>query len=281
MDIKLNTLTRKIVQRFAKNILKKLHSFEDFPQMAVFSNDGLGQSVIIEGWAEKYFLEQLTNKILPSISQKEIALDLGANIGNHSLWFAEYFTAVHSFEPNERAYLLLKANSMLVSNIHVHNVGCSDETVANQLAKYSKTNIGGARLDSSPPNHHFPKNEDLVETTYFNLIKLDDYLPQETHDKVGLIKCDVEGFEEKALKGAEKIISASKPVIAFEVNDFESVLNYLVSQGYSNFYGIAKFRGIYTFSVLPNILQFIPVTKDNLSQVYRDMVIATNFKIDL
>ncbi len=248
--------------------------------MAVFSNDGLGQSVLTEGWAEKYFLEKLTENLFPYICKKSIALDLGANIGNHSLWFAEHFAQVHSFEPNKRAFLLLKANAMLAPNIIVHNVGCSSEDSRNQLASYASKNIAGARLNSSPPNAHFPTNQSFVETTFFDLVKLDDYLPLETHDNVGFIKCDVEGHEEQALQGAEKIILTSKPVIAFEVNDFEGVWHYLTSLGYSYCYGIAKFRGLKTVMAFPNLLKFIPISSVNLSQVYRDLVIASTTKFD-
>ena len=276
----LKTLTNKFVQRSANKYIKKLHNIYDYPHMAIFSNDVLGRAVITEGWYEKYFLEQLTNYVFPNINQNSIALDLGANIGNHSLWFAKHFDQVHSFEPNKRSFLLLKANAMLTSNITVHNLGCSDKPALNQLASFPKKNIGGARLNSSQPNPHFPTNEDLVETTVFNLIKLDDYFPQESRKSVGFIKCDVEGHEKKALQGAEKIILASKPVIAFEVNDFEGVWNYLFQLGYSHCYGIAKFRGLKSIGTLPNILKLIPITSENLSHVYKKLVIATAFKIN-
>ncbi len=263
------TIIRKLVQRLAKSYIKKLQTVYEYPNMAIFSNDGLGQTVVAEGWTERYFLEQLSKRIFPNINCKSVALDLGANIGNHSLWFAQHFAEVHSFEPNMRSFLLLKANAMLASNISVHNVGCSNESATEQLALFSKGNIGGARLKS------FTQNETLLETTFFDLIRLDDYLPQDLHDKISFIKCDVEGHEVQALQGAEKIILASGPVIAFEVNDFEGVWKYLSSLGYSHYYGIVKFRGLKTISSLSSILKIIPISNDNLTQVYRDLVIAS------
>ena len=281
MSTQLRTISRKMVQRIVRKYLIRLHATYDFPHMAVFSNDGLGQAVITEGWAEKHFLKQLSNNVFPKINMKSVALDIGANVGNHSLWFSKHFNQVHSFEPNKRAFLLLKANAMLTSNITVHNVGCSNESVKNQQASFSKHNIGGARLNSSPPNKHFPLDKNLLEKTFFDLVKLDDYFPQHLHDRVGFIKCDVEGHEELVLRGAEKILLKSKPVIAFEVNDFEGVWNYLASLGYSYCFGITKFRGIKTIKILPNVLKIIPISKDNLSQVYRDLVIASTIKLGI
>ena len=269
---RLNAFTNKIFSRFTYSCLKQLHTKNDFPHLAIFSNDGLGRKVITEGWAEKYFLEQLAINIFPKITKNSIALDLGANIGNHSLWFAKYFDQVHSFEPNKRPFHLLQANAMLTSNIIVHNYGCSNKQALNQSASIPKKNIGGARLHSPTPNPALLTDVDLVETTFFNLIKLDDFIPQESHNRIGFIKCDVEGHEEKALQGAEKIILASKPVIAFEINDFVGVWDYLRNLGYSNFYGVAKFRGLKTIEVLPKILNLIPISNENYTQVYREGV---------
>jgi hypothetical protein len=49
--------------------------------------------------------------------------------------------------------------------------------------------------------------------------RLDDVIPAADHSQVGFIKIDVEGAEEKLLRGAVKIIATSRPAILIEVED--------------------------------------------------------------
>ena len=51
------------------------------------------------------------------------------------------------------------------------------------------------------------QNKEEIET-----IRLDDFFANET-DNISLIKLDIEGYEEQALFGAEKIIKKFKPVL--------------------------------------------------------------------
>ena len=52
--------------------------------------------IYTSGAFEKRFL-YLVDALLP---EKRTALDVGANIGNHTLFFAGIFNTVHAFEPN-------------------------------------------------------------------------------------------------------------------------------------------------------------------------------------
>ncbi len=256
---------RRFYRKLAKRGLQKLNAEYNIVQKAVFANDLISFYVLLDGWFEKHLLEQFDIHIMPAIDKDSIALDMGANIGNHSLWFTSHFSEVHSFEPNLRTFYLLQANAMLASNITVHNVGCSNKPATHQRALVTKTNMGDARLDSSTPLRN-----SLVETTYFNLVKLDDYLSPELHNRIGLIKCDVEGHEEQALAGAEKIILASEPVIAFEPNDFKGVEKYLTSLGYSHFYVFSRYP---RFARKKKMIQI--TSSSILSCIYRGLVVAS------
>ena len=275
----MSSIIRNILRKIAKSYIYNNHKKNNFPQMAVFSNDYIGHKVIIDGWYEKRFLEQLTKVVLPYIRKNTIALDIGANIGNHSLWFADYFERVHSFEPNSRTFRLLEANTMFSKNIIIHNVGCSNEPASNQLAIIPKNNIGGTRLYSSYANTPLSTDYSESEKTYFDLVRLDDYLPNDLHCKVGLIKCDVEWYEEQVFQGAENIILSSKPIIAFEPNRFENVQKNLIDFGYKYFYGISRFHSI---SKIKRINKFIPIiSKDDLNSIYKEVVLASFTKINV
>ena len=55
--------------------------------------------------------------------------------------------------------------------------------------------------------------------TLIAIEKLDYFLSTNNISEISLIKLDVEGFEMSVLKGAEKIIRATKPVLFIELDD--------------------------------------------------------------
>ena len=87
--------------------VKQMH---DWPPFAIFAHDVIGHKIMLSGWFEHQLINFLEAHIFPLISPNSIALDIGANIGNHSNRFANYFEKVHAFEPNKRCFYLLQAN---------------------------------------------------------------------------------------------------------------------------------------------------------------------------
>ena len=78
----------------------------------------------MHGWYKTALIKFLENNIFLSINRDSLALDIGANIGNHT----NYFDSIHAFEPNERTYRLLQANAMLApGKIVCHNVAVRTE----------------------------------------------------------------------------------------------------------------------------------------------------------
>ena len=256
--------------------LRNTSGNHDIPNMAVFSRDLVGQIILLDGWYEKLFLGVLANIIFPEIPNKSIALDIGANIGNHSIWMSRYFEQVHSFEPHPRTFLLLKVNSKLSPNITVYNVGCSNQFLFNQKATAPNWNLGGAKLLKGLNSLEVEEGD-----ASFDLVRLDDYLPNRMHENVGFIKCDVEGHELEVFQGAKKILKSSMPIIAFEVNKFIAVKRLLSSIGYSNFYGLHRIRRLKSFLTPNKFWKFQPICGDNLSTVNLGMVFASTKKIDL
>ena len=55
-------------------------------------------------------MEKFINEKLPD-SKNFSALDIGANIGNHSVFLSKFFKKIHSFEPNPKTYDVLSLNS--------------------------------------------------------------------------------------------------------------------------------------------------------------------------
>src|SRR5690554_2481776 len=155
-----------------------------------------------------------------------VVLDVGANIGNHSLYLAMVAkAAVHAFEPNaelcEGLGQSIQANG-LESLVTVHQAGVSD---AAGFATFKNQDIGNLGAQSLIVQHG-------VEDAPIRLVRLDDL---EFGQPVSMMEIDVEGMELDVLEGARKLIQRDKPLIYIEaqsVTDFESHSRFLESFGY-------------------------------------------------
>ena len=91
---------------------------------------------------------------------------------------------------------------------------------------------------------------------------LDNYLKEKNIEKVDFIKCDVEGFELKVLKGAKSLLSSEEPpIILIEINERLSnaagyegieILRFLyeISSGQYSFYRIDQdTRRVYDYNL--------------------------------
>ncbi|MGF6769048.1 FkbM family methyltransferase [Paraburkholderia sp. GAS199] len=207
----------------------------DKRQLVVFSFDHIGREINISGIYEIKELETL----FAWLSQYKnifdgIAIDIGANIGNHSLYFSDFYRKVLSFEPASRTYKLLSINADLTENIACYNVGISSSN-RDALLHVDHENLGGSFVSTEPSAH----------TQAIRLQTLDSVV--NGAEPIKLIKLDVEGHEYDALLGSESVIRKNSPVILFEqhLSDFvdgqSKVINLVRSFGYSKFASIQNY----------------------------------------
>src|SRR5215475_1675190 len=88
-----------------------------FPQVACFAFDYISTEIAVHGRFERAELECLSVQLFARMRSRRVCLDVGANIGNHSLVFAQHFARVLAFEPNPRTFKLLAINAELAQNI--------------------------------------------------------------------------------------------------------------------------------------------------------------------
>jgi FkbM family methyltransferase len=137
-------------------------------------------------------------------------LDIGANVGNHTLFYAHYSHAyrIYPFEPNPRARdLLLKsielnpAAAPRIDLSHVSTaVGARKSLVS--VSEMQVGNLGGTSFT-------------VAEGGDFPCLPLDDLTFE---GEIGFIKIDVEGMELDVLSGARKLLERHRPVLYVEVN---------------------------------------------------------------
>ncbi|MRG47333.1 FkbM family methyltransferase [Chitinophaga sp. SYP-B3965] len=150
------------------------------------------------------------------IQPGSVVIDAGSNIGNHAIYYAKICKAakVLSFEPQEEIFKILQENISLngLNDIVIpykyalgeHQTKASvdfrdDHKISSRVAQ---TNHGGVYLKEA-------------EDGNFDMRTLDE-LFLHSLDKLDYIKMDIQGFEEKAVKGGRELIKKFKPVIQLE-----------------------------------------------------------------
>ncbi|MCL4746016.1 MAG: FkbM family methyltransferase [Burkholderiaceae bacterium] len=177
----------------------------------------------------------LETRVFPHMANRRVCLDVGANIGNHSLCFADWFSQVHAFEPHPVTSRVLAINASFKPNIRCHPIAASNgDHVVNAVEV--DANKGAARIVARLPD----ANSDSA--LRFECRRLDEYLEQPLHELVDFVKIDVEGHELAALEGMEKILASAHPVIAFELftGTASGEIDFLRALGYRHFYEIRR-----------------------------------------
>jgi FkbM family methyltransferase len=143
-----------------------------------------------------------------------VVLDIGANIGNHSVAIASYVKQLYCFEVQPQLIALLAENLRLNKIEHAHifyfGLSNSDKTLPVYIDKMG--NLGRSTLEYSLHSPDFL--EEMVE-----LKQGDAVLAENNVKKVDLIKIDIEGHEIMALLGLQKTIQQHRPIITMEWNN--------------------------------------------------------------
>jgi FkbM family methyltransferase len=182
-------------------------------KMAVFANEHIGGFIHVFGVYEQEELDVLFSFLEPlrDIFRAGTALDIGANIGNHSLYFSRRFKAVQSFEPDPSTFYLLKFNASFRNNITAFNIGLGDKKGTFRLSEVPK-NMGASVILA---------DDDQVDAGVgcvdVQVERLDDLDYRD--EGPCFIKMDVEGFEPKVLQGGLRMITKHWPLIVLEQHE--------------------------------------------------------------
>ena len=247
----LSYLSKKIAKRYLRNISKE--HFRTKNQLAMLSFDFISQIISIDGRFEDNELNLIERYLSDNLNDKVI-IDLGANIGNHSLSFSKFSKEVLAFEPNPFIFDLLKTNTKKIKNIKIFNFGASNKKTS-IIAKIPKLNCGGGSLKLDKKNS---KANQFYEAV-FNLIPLDK-IPVLKRKDIGLVKIDVEGHELHALKGMVSLLKKNKPIIVFEQNrgiknKTSAEVRFLKNLGYKFLYDLKKREEWMTPHYLPKFFE--------------------------
>jgi FkbM family methyltransferase len=175
-------------------------------------------------------LEYVAGFMKDSGRKNSIAIDVGANIGNHSVFFQSFLTEyLIAVEPNPDTLPVLKSNlSKNIENYTIYEVGLGETPGRGKIffPDGEKGDMGKARLNIG--------NGDINVTTLDAMVE-DWQAPKNMAGRITLIKIDVEGMELSVLKGAKKTIEKHRPHLLLEAktsSDLSNLKNYLREFGY-------------------------------------------------
>ncbi len=179
-------------------------------QVTAFRNDHVGDKIAKYGLYEKDNL-LLMLSLLKKITTP-VVMDIGANIGNHSLAFASVANHVLSFEPLPAVYALLEKNVSRnkLNNVDTFPYALSDVEEDSTIYMVQEGNVGASSFDKRAEN-----TQSIVVRKKIG----DDVVRENNLKKLDLIKLDVEAHEAFVLRGLKRTLAQHKPIITMEWND--------------------------------------------------------------
>lgn len=145
-----------------------------------------------------------------------VVVDIGANVGTHSIYMSDHAATVHAVEPwptvLDRMSAMLEKSS--IDNVVIHPVGFAPEEGTMPFTIPPADNLGMGSFSNSMAEHRKLGKETLE----LPLVVADEYLARKAVDHVDMVKIDIEGYEKGALLGMAKTLERDRPVIIIELN---------------------------------------------------------------
>lgn len=175
---------------------------------------------LISGWVESE-KDLQHDKFLPEIAVANIpeggvVLDVGANIGTHTIAYARKVGThgtVIAIEAGKVAFECLTENAKMFEGktLLVHAAVC-DVHGGRAIHTVNAANVGASGV-SEPENGEVSSNE-------IRTITIDGLIDDAEIKRLDFIKIDCEGCEYQILKGAKETLRRFKPKLLIEMNHF-------------------------------------------------------------
>ena len=160
-------------------------------------DDHIARVIATTGRPYEEKLLRLLVHLVPSTSN--VVVDVGANIGNHTVYFARRGARVIAVEANPDALPFLQRNVKPFSDrVTVWPVAAGSAAGRGRVVPHPTGQLGQMAFESDP--------EGPIEVATLDSID----------ERVAVLKVDVEGGEESVLRGALQLIRRSRPVIVVE-----------------------------------------------------------------
>lgn len=199
------------------------------PRLICLPSDFFGKHIICNGAFERETMEYVARILTsrkPLGGGASTFIDIGANIGNHTCFFAPKFDLTIAVEPSSVTASILRANILL--NGLQNKVAVVQAAVSNlsgQATHYTSSgdNLGGSSLDGRRRDTLASTSEEVDLRTGDDIVA--DVTP--LNAKISFVKIDVEGHERAVLQGMSDTLRLHQPLIMFEADNGQSAADCL------------------------------------------------------
>lgn len=172
-------------------------------------------TAILSNWAildmnnalavKSIFMDYYEPDIFPD-NTGDVLVDVGAYIGdsilNYVKMYGENYKKIYAYEISEKTCRILLDNTKELANVIIKQKGLGSK--AGHMAMVANSNASANMVGEAEETAG--QNDQLVE-----IVALDEDI---TEDNVTFIKMDIEGAEEGAIRGCERIIKEQHPKLA-------------------------------------------------------------------
>jgi FkbM family methyltransferase len=151
--------------------------------------------------------------------------DIGAFNGVHSVALANLVGErgrVYAFEPNPTAFDLLRKNvrlNHLEARVVAYPFAVSDTPSRVAIATVDVHNLGGTHVCTGEDRRAQARGCGGPARDEIQAIRIDDDIARWFPARVGFVKIDVEGYEDRVIAGARAWLKRDRPIIHIEILD--------------------------------------------------------------
>jgi len=159
---------------------------------------------------KKELLTELYKMRHVSPEKGDVVFDIGAYLGDSSIFFADYVKdngKVYAFEPIKPNYTLLKKNiecNSLSNIVQIENIGISSRSGT----------LKGVTSDEGGPWSFLGEDRGNIDV---EVTTVDEFVESNNIKNVDFIKIDVEGLEKEVIEGAKETIQKKNPKLAVAI----------------------------------------------------------------
>lgn len=141
-------------------------------------------------------------------------IDIGANDGAFGAFIARYFSAssVYSFEPLPFCVAEIEKRFTHIPDFRIFNMALSDYTGSESFYCNSYSPASSLLRVSDTSKEEFPQTSG-EQPIPIKVVRLDDVIEAGGLVRDIFIKMDVQGMEDRVIKGGKKVFSAAKCVL--------------------------------------------------------------------
>ena len=223
------------------NYIKKKKKNTNYQWVSVDKGIYKNKKIFIpEEWGFKVINETHEPEIFDIIKETVGPNKVCYDIGCHYAWFSVAWLSrggwfVEAFEPSEKNVSIINETikkNRYSSKIRLHDFALGDEAMISKLYMFPGDSSRNYIQDSNMKTN----SDDLNRLKDIEIKTIDDLYYNDLLKKPDLIKIDVEGFEYKVLKGAQRLLNEIKPKVVVEIHDAENglmVSDFMNKAGYS------------------------------------------------